>query len=150
MRRHRHYRRRPPWWPENEPWPPMNLRAGWRQSRARFVRRIAVAFAAALFLSSVGFGTLVSMLLGGRGFAGTSAPIALIILFGLFLAGLLAVTMRRVGGPLGDVVEAANQLASGDYTARVVEHGPPSLRTVGHAFNSMAARLEFQDRQRQG
>lgn len=148
MRWHPHRRHRPPWWPENEPWPPMNRRAGWKRGRARFVRRMAVAFAAALFLSALGIGTLVSMLFGGRGLAGTSGPMALTVVFGLFLAGLLAVTMRRVGAPLGDVVEAANQLASGDYTARVVEHGPSSLRTVGRAFNSMAARLESQDRQR--
>jgi two-component system OmpR family sensor kinase/two-component system sensor histidine kinase BaeS len=112
------------------------------------MRRIALAFGAVLFLSAVGVSTLVSMLFGGRGLAGTTAPVALIILFALFLAGLLVVTMRRVGSPLGDVVEAANRVASGDYAARVVEHGPPSLRTVGHAFNSMAARLESQDRQR--
>jgi two-component system OmpR family sensor kinase/two-component system sensor histidine kinase BaeS len=112
------------------------------------VRRIALAFGALLFLSAIGAGTLFSTLVGGRGLAGTSAPIALAILFGLVVAGLLVVTMRRVGGPLGDVVEAANRLASGDYTARVTEHGPRSLRTVGRAFNSMGARLEAQDRQR--
>jgi signal transduction histidine kinase len=147
-RYHRLYRHRPPWWPDTEPWPPNNRRSGWKRGRARFMRRIALAFAALLFLSVLGVSTLVSMLFGGRGLAGTSAPIVLVILFGLFLAGLLAVTMRRVGAPLGDVVEAADRLASGDYTARVAEHGPPSLRTVGHAFNSMAARLESQDRQR--
>jgi two-component system sensor histidine kinase BaeS len=148
MRWHRRHRRRPPWWPDNEPWPPINRRAAWKRGRVRFMRRIALAFAALLFLSALGAGTLVSMLFGGRALAATSAPIALTIMAGLFLAALLAVTMRRVGGPLGDVVEAANQLASGDYTARVAEHGPRSLRTVGRAFNSMAARLESQDQQR--
>jgi len=126
----------------------MNRRANWKRGRTRFMRRIALAFAALLCLSALGAGTLVSMLFGGRALAATSAPIALTILAGVFLAALLAVTMRRVGSPLGDVVEAANRLASGDYTARVAEQGPPSLRTVGHAFNSMAARLESQDRQR--
>jgi len=112
------------------------------------MRRIALVSGALLFLSAVGVSTLVSTLLGGRGPAGTTAPVALTILFGLFLAGLLVVSLRRVGGPLGDVVEAANRVAGGDYGARVAERGPPSLRTVGHAFNSMAARLESQDRQR--
>ena len=112
------------------------------------MRRIALAFGALLFLSALGVSTLISMLFGGRGAAGTSAPVALMILVGVLLAGVLAVLMRRVGSPLGDVVEAANRVASGDYTARVAEHGPPSLRTVGHAFNSMAARLESQDQQR--
>ena len=144
----RSHRRRPPWWPVTEPWPSRPVHAGWKLRRARFMRRIALAFGALLFLSAVGVNTLVSMLFGGRGLAGTTAPVALITLFGLFLAGLLVVSMRRVGRPLGDVVEAANRVASGDYGARVAEHGPPSLRTVGHAFNSMAARLESQDRQR--
>jgi signal transduction histidine kinase len=145
---HRSHRRRPPWWPETEPWPPGQGHAGWKRRRARFMRRIALASGALLFLSAVGVSTLASMLLGGRGLAGTTAPVGLIILFGLFLAGLLVVSLRWVGRPLGDVVEAANRVASGDYGARVAEHGPPSLRTVGHAFNSMAARLESQDRQR--
>jgi len=101
-----------------------------------------------LFLSALGISTLVSMLFGGRAIAGATAPMALTIVVVLFVIGALAVSMRRVGGPLGDVVEAANRLAGGDYAARVPEHGPPSLRTVGHAFNSMAARLESQDRLR--
>jgi signal transduction histidine kinase len=147
-RLHRLDRHPPPWWPETEAWPPDNRRTGWKRGRARFVRRIALAFAALFLLSAVGVSTLVSMLLRGRGLAGTSAPTVLVILLGFFLAGLLAVTMRRFGGPLGDVVEAADRLASGDYTARVAEHGPPSLRTVGRAFNSMAVRLESQDLQR--
>jgi len=101
-----------------------------------------------LFLSALGISTLVSMLFGGRAVAGATAPMALAIMIVLVVAGALAVSMRRVGGPLGDVVEAANRLAGGDYAARVREHGPPSLRTVGHAFNSMAARLESQDQLR--
>jgi signal transduction histidine kinase len=146
--RHRLHHHRPPWWPETEPWPPDNRRAGWKRGRARFMRRIALVFAALLLLSALGLTTLVSMLFGRRGLAGISPPITLIILSGLFLAGLLVLTMRRVGGPLGDVVEAANRVAAGDFTARVVEHGAPSLRMVGRAFNSMTVRLESQDRQR--
>jgi signal transduction histidine kinase len=144
----RSHRRRPPWWPDTEPWPPRHGHAGSKIRRGRFMRRIALAFGALLFLSAVGVSTLVSMLLGGHGPAGTSAPAALMTLLGLFLAALLVVSLRRVGRPLGDLVEAANRVASGDYGVRVAEHGPPSLRTVGHAFNSMAARLESQDRQR--
>ena len=66
-------------------------------------------------------------------------------MLGLLLAGVLAITMRRIGGPLGDLVEAADRIAGGDYAVRLVEHGPPSLRTVGRAFNSMAAKLESQN-----
>src|SRR5438105_3419944 len=112
-RRH-HRRHRPPWWPETEPWPPANARTGWRRGRARFVRRIGLVFALMLFLSALGISTLVSMLFGGRAMGGSAAPMALAIMIVLFVAGALAISMRRVGGPLGDVVEAANRLADGD------------------------------------
>jgi signal transduction histidine kinase len=101
--------------------------------------------AAILVLSALGLSTLVSTLLGRHGPALLGAPIALV---GLCLIAALAIVMRRVGGPLADVVEAANRIAGGDYAARIVEHGPPSLRTVGRAFNGMAARLESQEQLR--
>jgi signal transduction histidine kinase len=68
--------------------------------------------------------------------------IALLVLFSI-------VVMRRVGFPLGDIVGAAARVAEGDFSVRVVERGPPSLRSVGRAFNSMTARLEANERQRQ-
>ena len=34
--------RRPPWWPETEPWPPRERVVHWRAGRARFFRRVAV------------------------------------------------------------------------------------------------------------
>jgi signal transduction histidine kinase len=67
--------------------------------------------------------------------------------FPLLLAGFVAV-MRLVGRPLGEVVGAAERVASGDYAVRVSEHGPPSLRSVASAFNSMTARLEQQQQGR--
>src|SRR6185436_21132068 len=76
-------------------------------------------------------------------------PIAgLALATGILLVILLIVGMRRFALPLGNIVEAANRVADGDYSARVAEHGPPSLRTVGSAFNTMASHLEAQDRQR--
>ena len=56
--------------------------------------------------------------------------------------------MRRVGLPMGDVVSATDRVAAGDFSARVAERGPPFLRGVARAFNSMTARLQEQDRQR--
>ena len=145
MREHR--RRPPPWWPQDEPWPPVNRTARWRGGRARFVRRLAFAFATLLLLSALGLSTLVS-LLTGRGAAaggGGGAPIAVFVVIGLLLAGVLAIAIRRIGAPVGDVVAAADRIAAGDYAVRIVEHGPPSVRTVGRAFNSMAAKLESQN-----
>jgi signal transduction histidine kinase len=146
---HGHHRRRPPpWWPASESWPPVNRAQLWRRGRARFVRRVLFLLAGILFLGAIGTATLISTLFGGYGpdRAPHIPPIA--IAAGLFLVALFAVGMRRVALPLGDIVEAANRVADGDYSTRVAEHGPPSLRTVGSAFNTMAARLELQERQR--
>ncbi len=61
---------------------------------------------------------------------------------------IVSAAMRRFGFPMGDIVGAANRVADGDFSARVSEYGPPSLRTVARAFNSMTSRLEAQERQR--
>jgi signal transduction histidine kinase len=146
---HRYHRRRPPpWWPAGESWPPVDRAHVWRHGRGRFVRRILFLVAGLLFLSAIGTATLISTLFGAYGpdRAPHIPPIA--IAAGLFLVALFAVAMRRVALPLGDIVEAANRVADGDYSTRITEYGPPSLRTVGSAFNTMAARLESQERQR--
>jgi signal transduction histidine kinase len=143
-------RRRPPWWPENEPWPPSDRRQIWRHGRARFVRRIAVLFAVLLFLSVLGVASLISSIAGTA--SGVSArqrsSSAIAVVSGVALFGLLFLATRRFGAPLGGIVEAANRVADGDFRARVDEHGPPSVRMVGAAFNTMAARLDAQDQQR--
>jgi two-component system, OmpR family, sensor histidine kinase BaeS len=61
---------------------------------------------------------------------------------------VFAFVMRRVGRPLAHVVSAADRVAQGDFAARVPEYGPPWLRSVARAFNSMTSRLEGQQRQR--
>jgi two-component system sensor histidine kinase BaeS len=146
----RHRRRPPPWWPANEPWPPANPREAWRHGRARFVRRLALMFAVLLFLSAVGVGSLVSMLTG-RAVGATStnvSPVAAAAVLAIVLFGLLLAIVRSLGVPLGRIVEAANRIAEGDFSTRVPELGPRSVRTVGKAFNTMAARLESQGRLR--
>ena len=42
--------RAPPWWPENEPWPPVRGSLQWRRHRARFVRRAGAGLSLLLFL----------------------------------------------------------------------------------------------------
>src|SRR5689334_11029313 len=146
-----HWHGRPPWWPENEPWPPANRAEMWRHGRGRFLRRIALVLSAVLFLSALGTVTLISTLITGRGGVNhspyvSSTAAALVAVF--FLVVVFFLAMRRFGVPLSNIVEAANRVADGEYSTRVREHGPPSLRTVAAAFNSMAERLEIQDRQR--
>jgi signal transduction histidine kinase len=82
--------------------------------------------------------------------AGAAGPV--VLLAGLFGVAAVAVVMvgvlRRVGMPLDAVMDAADRVAGGDYSVRVAEHGPPPVRALARAFNTMTARLESHDRQR--
>jgi signal transduction histidine kinase len=142
----RPFRHAPPWWPEGEAWPPARHHR-WRRRRGRFLFRLAILFTVVLSLSAYGAVTLV------RDLAGANVSHVLtasgLVWAALFLVGVgFALTMRLVGRPLSDVVGAADQVASGDFAVRVPEHGPPSLRSVASAFNSMMTRLEQQQRMR--
>src|SRR5437762_6998360 len=138
MRQRSHRHRRPPWWPSDEPWPPSRR---WRRGRARFMWRAGIAFALMLGLTVFGAASLVRLASGEPPHRWALWPLGWLVL-------IFIIAMRRVGAPLGDVVEAADRVAAGDFSTRVREHGPRSLRTVGRAFNGMATRLEAQDRQR--
>jgi signal transduction histidine kinase len=139
-----HHRRAPPWWPANEPWPPPDRAWMWRRRRTRFVGGIALVFATLLFLAATGAVSLVMMMTGGH----PSPRPGPVLFVAILLVIALVAAVRRVGVPLGGIVEAANRIASGDFSTRVAEKGPPSARTVSRAFNTMAAQLELQDRQR--
>ena len=141
---------RPPWWPDNEPWPPRGGPYAWRRQRARFTRRMGILFAVCLVLIAVGLSTVLSWLFTSGGAPGFVRPprfvFALLWLF--ILIALFRRMMGRFGFPLGDMVEAADRVAAGDYSTRTPERGPHWMRTVARAFNSMTSRLEVQDRQR--
>jgi two-component system sensor histidine kinase BaeS len=68
----------------------------------------------------------------------------------LFLAGFVALgrSLRRLAGPIGEVMEAADRVAAGDYTARVSARGPGEVRRLGHAFNEMTEQLGDSDARR--
>ncbi len=145
---HRHsVRSRPPWWPDNEAWPPITGEQRWRRGRGRFVRRIAGVFLLMLLLSGLGMVSLISIATRGRETA-VVIPAATAVGSAVLLFVLLLIVVRRVGVPLGDVTEAAHRLAAGDFSTRVPVRGSRPIRMVGSAFNSMAARLEAQERQR--
>ncbi len=73
--------------------------------------------------------------------------------FVLFIAGfafliLAGRGLRHLSAPLGDLLDASERVAQGDYAVRVTEGGPPEIRSLAQAFNSMAARLQLTDQQR--
>ncbi|HZS14641.1 MAG TPA: HAMP domain-containing sensor histidine kinase [Candidatus Dormibacteraeota bacterium] len=142
---------RPPWWPGNEPWPPRGPEA-WRRSRRRIARRFGCFLLLVLvLLGAIGsaFVWLVLALLGVVG----SAPFARSASGAALLLGIVAVILavrifRRVTVPGQQLVEAAQRIETGDYSARVPVRGPRELRAVARAINSMSARLEADEVQR--
>jgi signal transduction histidine kinase len=66
------------------------------------------------------------------------------------LVAMLGATFRRTAGTLDELVEATRRVETGDYAARVQQprQGPPPLRELVRGFNTMADRLERDERQR--
>jgi signal transduction histidine kinase len=159
--KHRFYfpkHERPPWWPENEEWPPRDRRH-WRQIGRRnpFFRRLGCLFAIfnffsfAIFLSIVGFAL---NLFGVVHFTFDQfqwfSPLAFVF-FGLIVAAFVFFffNLRRMSTPLDELLDASNKVANGDFSARVNERpGPQEMRSLIASFNSMASRLEINDKQR--
>ncbi len=82
-----------------------------------------------------------------------SAPLALtVVAAGVILLVILAALAtaslftRAVRGPIERAVAAADQLAGGDFSARMGTSGPEELARLAHAFDSMAERLESAER----
>ncbi len=143
--------RRPPWWPEGEPFPPAGHGPwGWRRRRfARAVGLVMIAFFLLTFTASALAVALLSGALGlghHRGLALATGAIGLLLL----LAGLAAVGrgVRRAAGPLSDVMEAADRVAEGDHGVRVQERGPHRVRRLARSFNAMTERLQASEEQR--
>ena len=139
---------RPPWWPENEPW------EQWRvvgKRRRIFRRRIALLALTVLVVLVGTMATLVWIALRNLAAAGTSSlgSVMTIAVLGAIPVALALITaVRHVGLPLGTVMEGADRVAAGDYTTRVPEHGPPPIRAMARAFNTMTERLQNHDRLR--
>jgi signal transduction histidine kinase len=142
---------RPPWWPDNEPWPPRGPIGRPYVVRARFFRRFAMLAAAVLLLGVCGVLSLAWLAATSVGLVGSPhRRIAVILLGGGLVVAtaavaMLARTLRRVGTPLGAVMEAADRVAAGDYSTRVKEYGPPPIRALAHSFNTMTERLQNHD-----
>ncbi|HYT29167.1 MAG TPA: HAMP domain-containing sensor histidine kinase [Actinomycetota bacterium] len=142
---------RPPWWPENEPFPPAG-RGGWAARRGRFARRAGLVLALFFGLTFASSALAVALLSGAlglgrhRGLAVVAGVLGLGLLFAAFVAAGRAV--RRMAVPLSDVMEAAERVADGDYDVRVEERGSRDLRGLARSFNAMTERLRASEEQR--
>lgn len=142
----RRFSHRPPWWPENEPWPP----ARGHRMRGNFLLRIGCLLAFILLMlmviavALVGFiSKILDVVIFPQGVSGWVLPVSVLALFlGVNMLAFTARGLRRISLPINELVEAAGRLADGDYSVRVAERGPSEVRTLAGAFNSMAGSLQ--------
>jgi two-component system sensor histidine kinase BaeS len=111
------------------------------------------AFVFLLVVSSIV--ALVATLITSLGlFGGGSPAVAVVAVLVVVLLGLAATSasggLWRTGQTLDRLVEAARAVEAGDYTARVAppERGPRAVRELARAFDTMAGRLEADERER--
>lgn len=152
------HRQRPPWWPENEEWPP--TREAWRRVGRRnpFFRRMGCFFFGFAFLAFLGLLGILRFILApfigapngptfdGSGYIFPFALLGFILL--VFAFGWGARSLRRMFTPLDELYNASERVANGDYSVRVEEKGPPEIHSLMKSFNSMAERLQINDQQR--
>ncbi len=148
---------RPPWWPENEEWPPRG-RQSWRRFGRHnpFFRRLGCLFAIFNFVAFLIFASVLGLILNAFGVIQISIPqfqwfLPFAVLFFVFVVAVvfLAVrNLRRVSRPLDELVDASAKVAEGDFSVRVDEQGPNEVRSLLRGFNTMAEHLQENDKQR--
>jgi two-component system sensor histidine kinase BaeS len=144
----------PRWWPEGEQWPPAG--PPWRYAPVRFRRRLLLFVVLAFFLLA-GLGmTLGAIFWHGEGRPGATGPdgprpgrggpfpgVAIVI--GLAALAGTGIAYRRLAGPVGDLLEAADRVGAGDYDHRLDPRGPREVQSLMRTFNEMSGRLETAD-----
>ena len=154
MKPHRpNFTRRPPWWPENEPWPPPR---GHFTRHNGFFRRMGCIFGFVNILGLTFFVLVIGWIAQSLGWIRSPLePFRWIVSFGAGLFVFVVVfvpvfiwSLRKFSRPLDEILFASERVAEGDYSVRVKEQGQREVRSLARAFNSMAERLQATDRQR--
>ena len=151
----------PPWWPQDEPWPPYRGHRSqhWLDMRKKLRHRIRIIFSI-IFISSI---TLLVIMINGLvhhrlppGIQSVLSATPLVfrvvtwLLFAGMIFGLVYVgsTIRKAAIPISRILDAAGKITEGDYSARIPVYGHGEMAALSRAFNEMSARLELNDRQR--
>jgi signal transduction histidine kinase len=122
--------------------------------RVRFMRRMAAFAFVAFLLFAFVVAAFVTLLIGtfgavtgGGGVGGVGAFILAAFLV-LVISFNVARGVRRLIAPLGDLIDAAERVEAGDYSARVRVRGPRELKALSRAFNEMSEHLERSEAER--
>lgn len=140
-------RQKPPWWPEDEPWPPREKKSS-RGPRS-FLGKVGCFFVAMIglmFAASI-VGAVFFDHGGRRGGDGPAWGVIILILIigGIFYGGR---TVRRTAAPIAEVMTAAERVAEGDYAVRVETRADGDVGRLVETFNAMTTRLEVNEAQR--
>jgi signal transduction histidine kinase len=109
---------------------------------------VMALFFGVLFAASALAVAALSRILGVRPHHGVVPAAALLGLGLLVVLAVLIRAIRMTAAPLGEVMEAADRVAEGDYSARVEERGPRDVRRLVRSFNEMTQRLRANEDQR--
>jgi len=120
--------------------------------RRRLLRRLALGVAVLFALTVLASGLVVGAFtyaFGAHEHRG-AVGLAAVLTLGLLAAGFVvaARSLRRVAAPVSDVMEAADRVAAGDYSAHVAERGPREMRRLARSFNAMTERLGANEERR--
>ena len=149
-----HQEFRAPWARKGREW------SGWSHDRSEYRRplklfiRFVMTLGFVIFSVALGMGVLaylLSRLFGGDGQIGTLVWLggcSLSIGFPIMAVVMAMRAFRSFARPLGNVMEAADRVAEGDFEVQVSEEGPRDVRQLANSFNRMTAELARADQQR--